>query len=291
MNIGFIGTGVMGKPMAKNILKSGYPLTLYARNPDKVIELINDGAQLVNSPSEVAKKCEVIVLSLPFDPEVKEIITGKNGLLSGAGSNSLIIDTTTGTPQNSIDMASLAASHGIDYIDAPVSGGVQGAIEGTLTFIVGGNEKAIAKATPVLNTMGSNIYRVGDVGTGRTLKALNQIISAMNTLTICETVVLGEKLGVTADKFYEVLSHCAANSYHLQTKMPNFIIPGKFDIGHRIEMMIKDLEIALQIARDNNVPMYLSSLGTQMYRAGSASGYAKKDISSMVKYLGSIIGV
>jgi 2-hydroxymethylglutarate dehydrogenase len=291
MNIGFIGTGVMGKPMAKNILKSGYPLTLYARNPDKVIELINDGAQLVNSPSEVAKKCEVIVLSLPFDPEVKEIITGKNGLLSGAGSISLIIDTTTGTPQNSIDMASLAASHGIDYIDAPVSGGVQGAIEGTLTFIVGGNEKAIAKATPVLNTMGSNIYRVGDVGTGRTLKALNQIISAMNTLTICETVVLGEKLGVTADKFYEVLSHCAANSYHLQTKMPNFIIPGKFDIGHRIEMMIKDLEIALQIARDNNVPMYLSSLGTQMYRAGSASGYAKKDISSMVKYLGSIIGV
>jgi 3-hydroxyisobutyrate dehydrogenase-like beta-hydroxyacid dehydrogenase len=291
MNIGFIGTGVMGKPMAKNILKSGYPLTLYARNQDKVKELINDGAQLVNSPSEVAKKCEVIVLSLPFDPEVKEIITGKNGLLSGAGNDCLIIDTTTGTPQNSIDMASLAASQGVEYIDAPVSGGVQGAIDGTLTFIVGGNEKAIVKATPVLNTMGSNIYRVGDVGTGRTLKALNQIISAMNTLTICETVVLGNKLGVTAEKFYEVLSHCAANSYHLQTKMPNFIIPGKFDIGHRIEMMIKDLEIALQIARDNNVPMYLSSLGTQMYRAGSASGYAKKDISSMVKYLGSIIGV
>lgn len=291
MNIGFIGAGVMGKPMAKNILKTGYPLILYARNPDKVKDLINEGAQLVNLPSEVAKKCEVIVLSLPFDPEVKEIITGENGLLAGAVTNSLIIDTTTGTPQNSIDMASLAASQGIDYIDAPVSGGVQGAIKGTLTFIVGGNEKAISKATPVLNAMGSAIYRVGDVGTGRTLKALNQIISAMNTLTICETVVLGEKLGITADKFYEVLSHCAANSYHLQTKMPDFIIPGKFDTGHRIEMMIKDLEIALQIARDNNVPMYLSSLGTQMYRAGSASGYAKKDISSMVKYLGSIIGV
>ena len=133
--------------------------------------------------------------------------------------------------------------------------------------------------------MGDAIYRVGDVGTGRTLKALNQIISAMNTLTICETVVLGEKLGITTQKFYEVLRHCAANSYHLQSKMPNFIIPEKFDTGHRIEMMIKDLEIALQIARDNNVPMYLSSLGTQMYRAGSVGGYAKKDISSMVKYL------
>lgn len=290
MNIGFIGAGVMGKPMAKNILKSGYPLILYARNPDKVKDLINEGAQLVSSPSEVAKKCGIIVLSLPFDPEVTEIITGKEGLLSSANSNSLIIDTTTGTPQNSIEMASLlAASKGIDYIDAPVSGGVQGAIEGTLTFIAGGSEKAIGKAKPILNAMGSVIFRVGDVGTGRTLKALNQIISAINTLTICETVVLGEKLGVTAEKFYEVLSHCAANSYHLQSKMPNFIIPGKFDTGHRIEMMIKDLEIALQIARDVNMPMYLSSLGTQMYRAGSANGFAKKDISAMVKYLGSIV--
>lgn len=291
MNIGFIGAGVMGKPMAKNILKSGYPLIIYARNPDKVKDLINDGAHLASTPSEVAKACEFIVLSLPFDREVNEIITGKDGLLSGALPGSLIIDTTTGTPQNSIEIASMLASKGIDYIDAPVSGGVQGSIEGTLTFIVGGSEKAIEKATPIMRTMGGAIYRVGDVGTGRTLKALNQIISAMNTLTICETVVLGEKLGVSANKFYEVLSHCAANSYHLQSKMPNFIIPGKFDSGHRIEMMIKDLEIALQIARDNNVPMYLSSLGTQMYRAGSASGYAKKDISSMVKYLGSIIGV
>ena len=291
MNIGFIGTGVMGKPMAMNILKSGFPLIVYARNPKKVKELIDNGAQLANSPLELSKVCEFIVLSLPFDPEVSEIINGKNGIRSGANRGTMIIDTTTGTPQNSIEMAAILAEKGIDYIDAPVSGGVKGAIDGTLTFISGGTEKAIEKATPVLNVMGSAIFRVGDVGTGRTLKALNQIISAMNTLTICETLVLGEKLGVTAEKFYEVLSHCAANSYHLQSKMPNFIIPEKFDTGHRIEMMIKDLDIALQIARDNNVPMQLSSLGTQMYRDGSSSGYAKKDISAMVKYLGSIVGV
>lgn len=291
MNIGFIGTGTMGKPMAKNILKSGYSLYVYARNKDKVKDLENDGAQLLGTPFEVAKKCTIIVLSLPFDPEVTEIISGNEGLLSGLSADSLIIDTTTGTPKNSEEMVSLLALKGVDYIDAPVSGGVQGSIDGTLTFIVGGSEKAIEKATPIFNAMGSKIYRVGDVGTGRTLKALNQIISAMNTLTICETVVLGEKLGVTPDKFYEVLSDCAANSYHLQSKMPNFIIPEKFDTGHRIEMMIKDLEIALQIAKDNNVPMMLSSVGTQMYRSGSAGGYAKKDISSMVKYLGSIVGV
>jgi len=291
MNIGFIGTGTMGKPMARNIIKAGYKLIIYARHKYKVEELINEGAQLVNSSAEVAQNCEISILSLPFDPDVEEVISGKDGFLMGAIEDRIIIDTTTGTPQNSVDMASLALSHGVNYIDAPVSGGIQGAIDGTLTFIVGGNERTIEKATPILNAMGKDIFRVGDVGTGRTLKALNQIISALNTLTICETVVLGEKLGVTSDKFYEVLSHCAANSYHLQSKMPNFIIPEKFDTGHRIEMMIKDLEIALQIARDNCVPMFLSSLGTQMYRAGYASGYAKKDISAMVKYLGAIVGM
>ena len=291
MNIGFIGTGTMGKPMAKNILKSGYPLYVYARNKDKVKDLEAEGAKLVGTPLEVAVNCSIIVLSLPFDPEVTEIISGDNGLLSGLKADSLIIDTTTGTPQNSEEMASLLASKGVGYIDAPVSGGVQGSIDGTLTFIVGGSEKAIEKASPIFNAMGSKTYRVGDVGTGRTLKALNQIISALNTLTICETVVLGEKLGVKPEKFYEILSDCAANSYHMQSKMPNFIIPEKFDTGHRIEMMVKDLEIALQIAKDNNVPMFMSSLGTQMYRAGSASGYSKKDISAMVKYLGSIVGV
>lgn len=289
MKIGFIGAGVMGKPMARNILKSGHSLVVYARNEDKVKDLINEGVHLVSSPSQVAKECEVIVLSLPFDPDVTEIITGKDGLLSGASAGTLIIDTTTGTPQNSIDMASACLSKGIEYIDAPVSGGVQGAVDGTLTFIIGGSEKAIEKAGPVLKAMGRTIYRVGDVGTGRMLKALNQIISAMNTLIICETVVLGRKLGVTAEKFYEVLSHCSANSYHLQSKMPNFIIPEKFDSGHRIEMMIKDLDIALQIARDNEVPMPISNQGTELYRAGAATGYAKKDISAMVKYLEGLV--
>lgn len=289
MKIGFIGTGVMGKPMARNILKAGYPLVVYARNKGKVKDLIDEGASFVGSPVAVAGECDVIVLSLPFDPEVKEIITGEEGLLSGACAGNLIIDTTTATPQNAIDMAAACSLKGVEYLDAPVSGGVQGAINGQLTFIVGGKEKAIEKATPVLKTMGKSIFRVGEAGTGMTLKALNQLISAMNTLTICETLVLGKKLGVTAEKFYEVLSHCAADSYHLQSKLPNFIIPEKYDAGHRIEMMIKDLDIALQMARDRDVPMQLSSLGTQMYREGSASGYAKKDISSMVKYLESII--
>jgi len=142
-----------------------------------------------------------------------------------------------------------------------------------------------------MEELGSNVFQVGPVGAGRAVKALNQIISALNTLTLCETVVLGRKLGVSPETFFEVLSKCAANSYHLQTKLPQFIIPGKFDGGHRIAMMIKDLEIALQVAKDLNTPAMLTGLGIQIYRAGASAGYAKKDISAMVNFLGSFVGL
>ena len=139
--------------------------------------------------------------------------------------------------------------------------------------------------------MGPHIHHMGPVGAGRGLKALIQIIAALNTLTLCEAVVLGKKLGISPEKFYEALSHSAANSYHLQSKLPQFIIPGKFEGGHRIEMMVKDLEIGLQIGRELNTSMILSGLAAQMYRAGAGAGYAKKDISAMANFLGSFVGI
>jgi 3-hydroxyisobutyrate dehydrogenase len=142
-----------------------------------------------------------------------------------------------------------------------------------------------------MKIIGQNIFPVGPVGSGRAVKALNQIISALNTLTLCETVVLGKKLGISPETLFEVLSKCAANSYHLQTKLPQFIIPGTFDGGHRIEMMIKDLEIALQVAKELNTSMMLTGLSAQMYRAGASAGYARKDISAMVNFLGSFVGL
>jgi len=168
---------------------------------------------------------------------------------------------------------------------------VKGAIERKLTFIIGGETADVKKAMPLMERLGSNVYQVGPVGTGRAVKALNQIISALNTLTLCEAVVLGKKLGIPPETFFEALSKCAANSYHLQTKLPQFIIPGRFDAGHSIEMMIKDLEIALQVAKEQNISMMLTGLGIQMYRAGSSAGYAKKDISAMVNFLGSFVGL
>lgn len=291
MNVGIIGTGTMGKPMARNILKAGHSLIIYARHPEKVKDLEAEGAKLVASPAEVGEESECILLSLPFDPEVEEVVLGEKGILAGASSGAVILDTTTGTPKAAVQVASVTAQKGVGYVDAPISGGVKGAIEAKLTFIVGGENADVKKAMPLMEELGSNVFQVGPVGAGRAVKALNQIISALNTLTLCEAVVLGRKLGVSPETFFEVLSKCAANSYHLQTKLPQFIIPGKFDGGHRIEMMIKDLEIALQVAKEFNTPAMLTGLGIQIYRAGASAGYAKKDISAMVNFLGSFVGL
>lgn len=287
MKVGIIGTGTMGIPMARNILKAGDALIIYARHPEKVEGLKQGKSKIVNSPAEVGVESEIILLSLPFDPDVEEIVLGENGVLSGAAPGSIILDTTTGTPEASVQMAALCAEKEVGYLDAPISGGVKRAEEAKLTFIVGGEDNIFDKALPLMKKLGENIYKVGPVGAGRTLKALNQIIAGMNTLILCETLALGQKAGISPETFYEVLSKCAANSFHLQTKLPNFIIPGNFDGGHRIEMMIKDLEIALQVAKAHKTPIMLTGIGTQLYRAGAGSGYSDKDISSMVNFFGS----
>jgi 2-hydroxymethylglutarate dehydrogenase len=291
MKIGIIGTGTMGKPMARNLLKAKFSVGIFARHPEKAQDLKKEGARLLPSAAEVSRESDCILLSLPFDPEVEEVLSGEKGVLAGASPGTVILDTTTGSPRGAKKVAAEARARGVGYLDAPISGGYQGAIEGRLTFIVGGEEKDLEKARPVMEKLGTNIFPVGPVGTGRAVKALNQIIAALNTLTICETVVLGKKLGVSPQTFYEVLSHCAANSYHLQTKLPHFIIPGKFDTGHRIEMMLKDLEIALQLAKEEKVSMLFTALATELYRAGTSAGYAGKDISAMCNFLGSFVGI
>jgi 3-hydroxyisobutyrate dehydrogenase-like beta-hydroxyacid dehydrogenase len=203
----------------------------------------------------------------------------------------LILDATTGTPAAAQRVAQTLKSRGIDYSDAPISGGVKGAVDAKLTFMAGGEDKVIDRAVPVMEAMGTTIFRVGPVGTGRLVKALNQIITGMNVLVLCESVVLGKKAGVLPERVFEILSKCSANSFHLQTKLPQFIIPGKFDGGFRIDLMIKDLEIALQTAKEIATPMMLTGIANQIYRAASASGFGSKDVSAMANFFGSFVGV
>ncbi len=291
MKIGLIGTGTMGKPMAYHLLEAGYSLTIFSRRPAKVTDLKDKGARMANSPAEVGEQSDCLILSLPFDPEVTEVILGDKGVVRGASPGTIILDTTTGTPRAAMELATRLAQQGIEYLDAPVSGGVKGALNAKLTFMVGGKKEAFEKVKPLMKILGSNIYHLGPAGTGRAIKALNQIISALNTLTICETIVIAKKMGISPQIFYEVLSKCAANSYHLQTKLPQFIIPGKFEGGHRIEMMIKDLEIALQVAREEKTSAIMTGLATQLYRTAASAGYGEKDISAMANFLGSFVGI
>jgi 3-hydroxyisobutyrate dehydrogenase-like beta-hydroxyacid dehydrogenase len=233
----------------------------------------------------------MIILCLPTDLEVDAVIGGEQGILAGASPGTLVLDTTTGTPAAAKRIAQSLKSRGIDYVDAPISGGVKGAVDAKLTFMAGGEDKVIDRAVTVMEAMGTTIFRVGSVGTGRLVKALNQIITGMNVLVLCESVVLGKKAGVSPERIFEILSKCSANSFHLQTKLPQFIIPGKFDGGFRIDLMIKDLEIALQTAKENTTPMMLTGIANQVYRAASASGLGSKDVSSMANFFGSFVGV
>jgi 3-hydroxyisobutyrate dehydrogenase-like beta-hydroxyacid dehydrogenase len=291
MKAGIIGIGTMGKPMAENILKAGHTLHLFARDPEKARALETLGASVAASPAEVAAASEIILLSLPFDPEVEEVLLGARGVVEGAEPGLLILDTTTGSTGAAVQVAEKLRSRGIAYLDAPVSGGVRGACEGKLTFLVGGEAADVERATPLMKCLGGPVHHLGPAGAGRGLKALVQIIAALNTLTLCEAVVLGKRLGIEPAKFHAALSDTAANSYHLQTKLPQFIIPGRFATGHRIEMMVKDLEIGLQMGREMNQSLLLSGLATQLYRAAATAGYAKQDISAMANFFGGFVGI
>jgi 3-hydroxyisobutyrate dehydrogenase-like beta-hydroxyacid dehydrogenase len=291
MKIGFIGTGQMGKPMAHNLLKAKHALSVYARHPEKVSDLKSAGASFPASPAEAARASELLVLCLPTDAEVDEVIGGNRGILAGASPGTVVLDATTGTPAAAQRVARDLKAKGIEYLDAPISGGAKGAVEAKLTFMVGGENRIIDGAVPVMEAMGTTVFRVGPVGTGRMVKALNQIITGMNVLILCESLVLAQKAGVAPERVFEILSKCSANSYHLQTKLPQFIIPGKFDGGFRIDLMIKDLEIALQTAKEMKTPMMFTGMATQVYRAASAGGYGSKDISAMANFLGSFVGV
>jgi 2-hydroxymethylglutarate dehydrogenase len=291
MKLGFIGTGQMGKPMAHNLLKAKHSLSVYARHPEKVSDLQSAGASFLASPAEVAKASELLILCLPTDAEVDAVIGGEAGILAGASAGALILDATTGTPAAAERVAQVLKTKGVDYIDAPISGGVKGAVEAKLTFMAGGDGKTIDRAVPLMEVMGTTVFRVGPVGTGRMVKALNQIITGMNVLILCESVVLAKKAGITPERVFEILSKCSANSFHLQNKLPQFIIPGKFDGGFRIDLMIKDLEIALQAAKEMGTPLMLTGMATQVYRAASASGFGSRDISAMANFLGAFVGV
>jgi 2-hydroxy-3-oxopropionate reductase len=284
--IGFIGLGVMGKPMARNLVKAGYELVVHNRSRAAVDELVSESEAVTaaNSPSEVAEQVSVVITMLPDSPDVELVALGDDGLIHGMSEGDLLIDMSTITPAMAIAVDQALREKGASALDAPVSGGERGAIAGTLSIMAGGSEPDFKRARPIFVAMGTTIVHCGPSGAGQTVKSCNQLLSSIVYAAVSETLVYGSKAGVDPETIIEVLCGGSAQTRIMETRGPA-MIERNFKPGFRVELMRKDLAIAQETARANNAPVPLSSVVTQMYDSLIARGRAELDHSCMVTLL------
>ncbi|MCD6395047.1 MAG: 2-hydroxy-3-oxopropionate reductase [Planctomycetes bacterium] len=281
--IGFIGLGIMGKPMAKNLIKAGYPLIVYDIAPEKVSQLAGAGAQAASSSSEAARASEIIITMLPNSPEVKEAVLGGDGVLEGAKPGTILVDMSSIAPLVSKEVSKKAKDKGVVVLDAPVSGGEPKAVDGTLAIMVGGPQDAFDKVKDILAVMGDSVTRVGEIGSGNTTKLANQIIVALNIAAMSEAMVLATKSGVDPEKVYQAIRGGLAGSTVLDAKMP-LALQGNFKPGFRIELHIKDLANALDTAHELGVSMPLSRAVMGIMQTLKAIGKGADDHGGIIQY-------
>ena len=283
--VGFVGLGIMGRPMALNLMGAGYELAVYNRSRGKVEELVEEGAEATESPSEAAEKCDIVITMLPGPPEVRGVVAGEDGLLKGAGEGSLFIDMSTSSPVLARELARAAREKGVGMLDAPVSGGDVGAKEGTLSIMVGGAEEDFVRAKPLLDVMGETVVHVGESGAGQTAKACNQIVVALVIEAVSEALVLGSKAGVEPKKVIEVLSGGLAGNKVMEVKAKKFL-ERDFEPGGKVEFHRKDLAIALETGREHGVALPVTAMVNQMFGALIARGRGGWDHSSLLTLIG-----
>lgn len=279
--VGFVGLGIMGKPMARNLMSAGYDLVIQTRSREKSEELVKEGAEAAGNPREVAEKCSVIITMLPGPPEVREVVAGESGLLEGTKEGSLLIDMSTSSPILAQELAQVARKRGMSMLDAPVSGGDVGAIDGTLSIMVGGDEEGFDRARPLLDVMGETVVHVGGTGTGQVAKAANQIVVALTIEAVSEALVLGSKGGVAPEKILDVLSGGLAGNKVMEVKREKFL-SHNFEPGGKVEFHGKDLRIALEAAREHGVPLPVTAMVNEMFVAMMAKGRGGWDHSALI---------
>lgn len=291
--IGFIGCGTMGKPMALNLIKAGYLLTIHDLNPQPVKELVAKGATAANSPREVAEKSEVVITMLPSSPHVEQVILGPDGVLKGSKSGTVIIDMSTIDPLVTRKVAAAAAEKGTKMLDSPVGGSTAMAIEGTLPLFVGGEKEILEQCRDILEVMGK-ILHVGDVGMGEVVKLANQLLGAVNGIAICEAFLFGTKLGADPKTLFEVFSSSGARLLWNKPPVPNLVptSPADHDFapGFPTELMLKDLGLVQSAAKAMNVPLFACSLTRELLEVVRASGLGKKDWTVVINILRRLSG-
>ena len=287
--IGFIGLGIMGKPMARNLLKAGYRLVVHNRSRGAVDELAREGAETAANPRDVAAQSNIVITMLPDSPDVESVYTGKEGVLAGAKSHALLIDMSTISPVVARKLAAEAKKRGSAMLDAPVSGGEAGAIAATLSIMIGGEASSVERAMPIFQKLGKNIVHVGDSGAGQVAKAANQIVVGVTIAAVSEALVLAAKAGVDPAKVRDVLLGGFAQSKILDAHGLK-MLERNFKPGFRIRLHEKDLKIALATGSEYGVPLMVTSIVAQMLAAMKATGRGDLDHAGLVTLIEELAG-
>jgi 3-hydroxyisobutyrate dehydrogenase len=291
--IGFVGLGVMGLPMAINLSQAGYSMTVYDKDPAAVEKAAGaiPGVKLAQSPAEVAATSTIVVTMLPSGIPVQEVALGENGLIHGFAEGALLLDTSSSQPWLTLETAKTLAGVGVAMVDAPVSGAEIGAQTGQLVFMVGGDSAAVDRVRPLFEVMGKQMFHLGGIGAGHTMKCLNNMITAMTFMATTEGLAIGKKLGLDPDVMTDVLNVSTGGSWISQTQMKQRITSRKFDDAFKLELMVKDIGIALRLAGDEAIPAPLCGTGLQLWRAAAHHAGKGSSISEMVRWVEDTTGI
>lgn len=281
--IGFIGLGIMGKPMSKNLLKAGYELVVLDRNSVALDEVKAAGASVAATPKAVAEQVDVVITMLPNSPQVKEVVLGENGVIEGAKPGLVVIDMSSIAPLVSREIFAKLAEKGVEMLDAPVSGGEPKAIDGTLSVMVGGKKEIFDASYDIMKAMAGSVVFTGDIGAGNITKLANQVIVALNIAAMSEALVLASKAGVEPELVYQAIRGGLAGSTVLDAKAP-LVMDRKFNPGFRINLHIKDLANALDTAHEIGAPLPLTASVMEMMQALRVDGLGDADHSALAQY-------
>ncbi|MFZ1769299.1 MAG: NAD(P)-dependent oxidoreductase [Caldilinea sp.] len=287
--LGFIGLGIMGQGMAANLLNAGFPLTVWNRTVTRMQDLVGQGAHAGASPADVAERSDIVVICVSDTADVQEVVLGEHGVIHGARPGALVIDCSTISPQTTRDMALALSEAGIFMLDAPVSGGSEGAAKGALSIMVGGEREQFERALPLFQAMGKTITHIGGHGAGQTAKLVNQVLVVGNCIAMCEALLFAQAGGVDLQKTYNAISQGAAGSWMFTNRAPQ-IMQRDWRPGFTIDLQQKDLRLVLEAADDLGVPLPVTSLVFQLYRTLQMQGSGSDGNHALVKALEHLAG-
>jgi 3-hydroxyisobutyrate dehydrogenase len=287
--IGFIGLGLMGKPMSENLLRAGYEVVVYNRSKGSVNELVSRGAQAAKNPKELAGSVDVVIDMVTDAPDVMQVIFEKDGVIEGSKKGQILIDMSTNSPETALSVGSRLEGKGIDFLDAPVTGGDKGAREGTLTIMVGGKKETFEKCLPIFQAMGKEIVYMGPVGSGQATKLCNQAAVAVNLLGTCESLLLGSAYNLPLKELLKVLTSGAASSWSL-VNLGSRIANGDYEPGFKAAHLRKDLRYVISVAENKKLALPGDALLSQLFNSIMAKDYGEKGTQVLMKVLQELSG-